>query len=327
MNKRNSRRALLTLATAMVGCGIAPAVWAQGAYPDKPIRLIVPFPPGGGADRVARTLTQKLTQTMKTSFVVENRGGGNGTIALDAVAKAPADGYTLGLTLTDHLALNPALFDRLPYDGARDLAPVALIASYPFIFAVNPSSGPATMAKALESATAAPDAVSVGFPSANSRLAIEQLQRRAKVQLNQIPYRGIAQGLPDLIGGRITFWIGTSATLRAPIEGKQVRGLAVTSAKRLPALPDIPTVSELGFPDYETVSWYGLLAPAKTPAPIVAQLNAAINAALSDPEVKAAFEADGATILGGSSAAFKETWLNDTKRLGAIAKELGLKAN
>ncbi len=327
MSRRQSRRAVLAIASALAACTLSPAASAQGAYPEKPIRLIVPFPPGGGADRVARTLTKKLEQTMKTAFVVENRGGANGTIALDAVAKAPADGYTLGLTLTDHLALNPALFERLPYDGIKDFAHVALIASYPFVFAVNPNSGPATMSQALTSAKAAPQSVSIGFPSANSRLAIEQLQRGAGVEFNVIPYRGIAQGLPDLIGGRITFWIGTSATLRAPIEGNQVRGLAVTSSRRLPALPNVPTVAELGFPGFETVSWYGLLAPSKTPGAIVARLNAEINAALSDPEVKAAFEADGATILGGTSATFKDTLLSDTKRLGAVAKDLGLKAN
>lgn len=327
MIKKFFRRTALILATAVVGCVIMPAASAQAAYPEKSIRLIVPFPPGGGADRVARTLTRKLTQTMKTAFVVENRGGANGIIALDALAKAPADGYTLGLTLMDHLALNPALFEHLPYDGTKDFAPVALLASYPFVFAVNANGGPLTMAQALASAKAAPTSISIGFPSANSRLAIEQLQQRAGVQLNVIPYRGIAQGMPDLLGGRLSFWIGTSATLRGPIEGEQVRGLAVTSAKRLPVLPDVPTVAELGFPGFETVSWFGLLAPAKTPAAIVARLNTEINAALNDPKVKADFEADGATLLGGSSAAFEETLLDDTKRLGAIVKELGLKAN
>src|SRR6218665_2008762 len=141
MIKKFFRRTALTLATAVVGCVIMPAASAQAAYLEKSIRVIVPFPPGGGADRVARTLTRKLTQTMKTAFVVENRGGANGIIALDALAKAPAD----GLTLMDHLALNPALFEHLPYDGTKDFAPVALLASYPFVFAVNANGGPLTM--------------------------------------------------------------------------------------------------------------------------------------------------------------------------------------
>lgn len=325
---RIPRRTIFAAACAAYGLALMPiTAQATDTYPEKPIRLVVPFPPGGGADRVARVLTKKLEQTMKANFVIENRGGANGSIALDVVAKAPADGYTLALTLTDHLALNPALFGKLRYDAVKDFIPVALIASYPFVFAVSAADGPASMTQALASAKAAPGSVAIGFPSANARLGIEQLQRHADVKLNVVPYRGIAQGFPDLIGGRLAFWIGTSATLRTHVEGGKVRGLAVTSGKRLPALPDVPTVAELGFPGFETVSWYGVLAPAKTPPAIIGMLNAQINAALNSPEVKAAFEADGATILGGSSDRFTETLRSDTKMLGAMVKELGLKAD
>lgn len=329
MQRRKTFLRLVTVsACAALGFLACPeAVHAAQAYPEKPIRLLVPFPPGGGADRVARALTKKLEQTMQASFVIENRGGANGTIALDAVAKSPADGYTLALTLTDHIALNPAMSDKLPYDTFKDFAPVALVASYPFVIAANSLGGPVSMVRALESAKAAPESLAIGFPSANARLAIEQLQRRAGVKLNVIPYRGIAQGLPDLIGGRLAFWIGTSATLRTHIEGGKVQGLAITSAKRSPALPDVPTVAELGFPGFETVSWYGVLAPAKTSPAIIATLNAQINAALNSPEVRAAFEADGATILGGSSDRLLETLRSDTKTLGALVRELGLKAD
>lgn len=300
------------------------AVHAQG-YPDKPIRLLVPFPLGGGSHKVARTLTKKLEELMKVSFVVENKGGANGSIALDALAKSPADGYTLALTLTDHIALNPALFEKLPYDPMKDFAHVALITSYPFVYSVDAGAAPATMAQAIAAAKASPGSTPIGFPSANARIGIEQLQRRAGVELTVVPYRGFGQGMPDLLGGRITFWIGTSATMRGYIDGGKVRGLAVTSSKRLSAMPDIPTIAELGYPGYETVSWYGLLAPAKTPKAIVAKLNAQVNAALQSPEVPAAFEADGATLLGGTPEKFTETLRSDIKTLGVLAKTLGLK--
>ncbi|MBE2242688.1 MAG: tripartite tricarboxylate transporter substrate binding protein [Burkholderiaceae bacterium] len=313
---------------AMLGSASIPrAALAAVAYPSKSIRLLVPFPPAGGADRVTRTLTRKLEQTMGATFVIENKGGANGTIALDTLAKAPADGYTLCLTLTDQPALNPALFDKPSYDTFRDFATVSLIASYPFVPAPAADSGLTSMKQAIDAVRASPESVSVGFPSANARPGLEQLQRRARARFNVTPYQGIALGMPDLIGGRLGIWIGTSATLRSHIEGGTVRGLAITAAKRLPSLPDVPSVTELGFPGFETVSWYGLLAPAATPRSIVSTLNARVNEALASPEVRSAFEQDGATLLGGNPERFHQGLRADTQSLGAPAKELSLNAD
>lgn len=317
----------VALVGAVFAAAFSPAAMAQANYPDKPIRFIVPFPPGGGADKLARALAQKLESQLKTSVVVEHKGGGNGNVALDFLAKAPGDGYTIAMTLTDHIVLNPALFDKLTYDPIKDFAPVALLTSTPFVLAVEAKAGPASFDSMIAAAKKQPESVSIGTSGANTRLTIEQLQKRAGTKFTNVPYQGVAQGMPDLMGGRLTIWVGSIPTLRSHIEGGRVRGIAITSLSRSPVLPNVPTVHESGFPEFEAVSWFGVIAPSATPSVIVDRLNAEINIALKSAEFRTTMEADGALILGGTSAHFQEVLKTDIARIGKIAKEAGVKAN
>lgn len=298
---------------------------ADTDYPDKPVRLIVPFPPGGGGDKLARVLAPTLGELLKTSVIIDNRAGANGNIALQAVAKSRADGYTLGLTLTDHIALSPSLYDKLPFDPVKDFQPIGLIASTPYVFTVDAASGAAHLGAAIAKAKKDPGSVSIGYPTVSPLLATELLQKQSGAKFNLIPYRGIAQGMPDMLGGRLDAWVGTSVTMRGFIEGGKVRGIAVTSAQRSPALPGVPTIAESGFPGFELVSWYGIVAPAGTPAAIVAVLNAKLNETLRTPDVKAKLEADGALILGGAPEQLSRALRADMDRLGPLIKAAGIK--
>lgn len=306
--------------------GVATPAFAQGdAYPSKPIRLIVPFPPGGGGDKLARTLAPKLEELLKTSVVIENKGGGNGNIALQSVATAPADGYTIGLTIMDQIALSSSLYEKLPFDPVRDFAPVGLVVSTPYVFTVETKSGAANLAAAVTKAKKDPGGVTIGYPTVSVRLATEMLQRQAGAKFNTIPYRGIAQSMPDLLGGRLDFWAGTTVTMRSFIEAGKVRGVAITSAKRSPALPGVPTVAESGYPGFELVTWYGIVAPAGTPKPVIDKLNAQLNSALNSPDIRSKMEADGALVLGGAPDRLAQVLKDDMARLGSLIKQAGIK--
>lgn len=312
---------------ALIGVmGTATLARAQpGTYPDKPIRLVVPFPAGGGGDKLARTLAPKLEELLKASVVIDNRGGGNGIIALQAVSSAAPDGYTIGLAIMDHIALSQALYDKLPFDPVRDFTPVGLVVSTPYVFTVEAKSGPANLASAIAKAKKDPGGVSIGYPTVSVRLATEMLQRQSGAKFNTIPYRGIAQGMPDLLGGRVDFWAGTTVTMRSFIDGGKLRGVAITSAQRSPALPNIPTIAESGYPGFELVTWYGIVAPAGTPKPIVDKLNRELNAALRAPDIRAKLEADGAIVLGGSPAQLAQLLKDDITRLSPMIKQAGIK--
>jgi len=326
---RPSRRRTLAATLALAGLGALPmgALAADAAYPDHAIRLIVPFPPGGGGDKLARLLATPLGNSLHAGIVVENKGGANGNLALQSVASAKADGYTIGLTLTDHIALNPFLYDKLPYDPTRDFAPIGLVVSTPYVLTVASKQGPATLADVLAQSKKAPGSFSIGYPTVSPLLATRLLQTQAGITFNMIPYRGVAQGMPDMLGGRLNAWVGTSVTMRGFIEGGTVRGIAVTSKARSPALPDVPTIAENGFPDFDLVTWYGLVAPAGTPAPVIEKLNASLNTALKDPEFLRQMQADGAVPLPGAPERFSQLLESDMKRLGPMIREAGIRGD
>lgn len=320
-----SRCRRICVALALTVASLAPAMAQGDTYPSKPIRLIVPFPAGGGGDKLARTLAPKLEELLKASLVIENKGGGNGNIALQSVASAPADGYTIGLTIMDQIALSPSLYDKLPFDPVRDFTPIGLVVSTPYVFTVETKTGATSLAAAVAKAKKDPGSVSIGYPTVSVRLATEMLQRQVGAKFNTIPYRGIAQSMPDLLGGRLDFWAGTTVTMRSFIDAGKVRGVAVTSAKRSPALPSVPTVAESGYPGFELVTWYGIIAPAGTPKPIVDKLNAKLNAALNSPDIRSKMEADGALVLGGSPERLAQLLKEDMARLGPLIKQAGIK--
>jgi tripartite-type tricarboxylate transporter receptor subunit TctC len=247
---------------------------AAAAYPDRPIRIVVPFAPGGGTDVVARTLAQEMARDLGASIVIENKPGAGTIIGTQAVATSDPDGYTL-LMGTFANAVNPSLKAKLPYDPHRDFAPVALIARSFNIVVVNPKSPYRSIADLIAAAKAEPEKLSYGTygTGTSAHLAGELFKNLARVNLTTVPYKGAAPAITDLIGGQIQVMFTTVASAASLIQGGQLRALAVTSVQRSPAFPDVPTVAEAGVPGYSAESWYGLFAPARTPPEVIARLN------------------------------------------------------
>jgi tripartite-type tricarboxylate transporter receptor subunit TctC len=247
---------------------------AWAGYPDRIIRIVVPFAPGGGTDMVARTLAQEMTKDLGASIIIENRPGAGTIIGTQTVATSEPDGYTL-LMGTFANAVNPSLNAKLPYDAHKDFAPVALIARSFNIVVVNPNSPIKTVADLIAAAKAEPDKLSYGTygTGTSAHLAGELFKHMARVNLTAVPYKGAAPGITDLIGGQIQVMFTTVASAASLVEAGQLRAIAVTSAERSPAFPQLPTVSEAGVPGYAAEAWYGLYAPAKTPLDIIDRLN------------------------------------------------------
>jgi tripartite-type tricarboxylate transporter receptor subunit TctC len=247
---------------------------AAAAYPDRPIRIVVPFAPGGGTDVVARTLAQEMARDLGASIVIENKPGAGTIIGTQAVAASDPDGYTL-LMGTFANAVNPSLKAKLPYDPHRDFAAVALIARSFNIVVVNPKSPYRSIADLIAAAKAEPEKLSYGTygTGTSAHLAGELFKNLARVNLTTVPYKGAAPAITDLIGGQIQVMFTTVASAASLIQGGQLRALAVTSVQRSPAFPDVPTVAEAGVPGYSAESWYGLFAPARTPPEVIARLN------------------------------------------------------
>lgn len=301
--------ALLTLAAA----ACAPAI-AQGGWPTKPIRMIVPYSAGGGADNAARVLAQRLSATLGTQVVVDNRPGASGMIGAQAVAKAEADGYTM-LYDSSTFAVNPSL-RKMPFDPAKDLAPVSLVVTVPNILVVPAKSPSADIKAFLERARNNPGRVSFASYGAGSpaHLAGELLNRDARVSMLHVPYKGGAPALADVIGGQVDSYFASAGSGLGYVQSGQVKALAVTSRERMALLPQVPTVAESGFPDFEVLEWNGVFVPAGTPKPIVDRLAAEIQAAVKAPDTRARLVKLGADPVGGTPAAFAAFLATQTKR-------------
>jgi tripartite-type tricarboxylate transporter receptor subunit TctC len=299
-----SRRCALAMTMALACAAAGPSL-AADAYPSKPIRMIVPFPPGGGTDAIARDVANELSTTLKWNFVVENRPGSGGNIGVDAAAKSAPDGYTIALGQTSNLAINPTLYGHLPYDPLKDLTPVALVASAPLVFVVKADSPYKNLADLVAAAKAKPGSLNFASPGNGTvtHLTGELLQKEAGVTFTHVPYKGGSMAMTDLLGGRIQIYAGSVPTLLGHIKSGQLRAIVVTSAQRDPNLPQVPTVGET-YKGFEAVTWFGFVAPAGTPQPTVAKLNVEINKALKTPELKKRLNDEGATVLGGSPEQF-----------------------
>ena len=275
------------LALALGATAHAQAPAPAAAFPTKPIRLIVPFPPGGGTDMIARAVAQKMADQNKWNVIVDNRPGAGGNLGVDAASKADPDGYTLVMGQTSNLAINPTLYKKLPYDPLKDLVPVALVSSSPIVMAVLVNSRFNTFADVVAASKSKPDTVTLGYSGNGTvaHLAGEQAQKAAGIQLRHIPYKGAAQAMTDLVGGQIDLYMSSVPTLLGQVRNGKLKVIAITSAKRSAQLPDVPTLAESGYKGFEAVTWFGVLAPANTPAAIVAQLNKAINQALKQPDM------------------------------------------
>ncbi|WP_236024254.1 Bug family tripartite tricarboxylate transporter substrate binding protein [Comamonas suwonensis] len=274
-----------------------PAPW-----PAKALRMVVPFTPGGGTDAVARLISERVSTANHWTMVVENKPGAGGNIGLDTVAKAAPDGYTFGLGQTANLAINPALLPSMPFNPKTDLLPVALVAAQPVVLVVPADSPWKSIQDLIKAAKAEPGNIKQGLASTGTvgHLAGEMLSFKAGIKVLNIPYKGAAPAITDLLGKQTHYMFGTPQAVYPMLKGKRLRALAVSSAKRLTILPEVPTVAESGFPGFEAVDWKLIVAPKNTNAEIAKKLNTAVNKALQDPAVLKQLQDEGSTPLGGS---------------------------
>ena len=278
---------------------------AQSDYPSRPVRIIVPSPPSGGTDIVARVLAQHFSNAFRQQFFVENRPGAGNVIGIEAAARAAPDGYTL-LVSASTIALNSVLYKKVPYDPVRDFAPITLAATAPNILVVNPKLPIKSLADLIAAAKAQPGKLTYGTPGIGTspHLCMELFKSMAGVDLQHVPYKGTAAAVMDIIGGQIDAAFATALTAKPLIDAGRLRALAVSGPRRIDTLPSVPPVAEAGVPGYEAMQWYGLLAPAGTPAAVVERVHAEAMVALRSPEMKARLASDGAEPLGTTPAEF-----------------------
>ena len=292
-----TRRSLLTIACVAAGAALTPlATLAQAAYPAKPIRLIVPFPPGGGTDILSRLVAQKLTESAKWTVVADNRAGAGGTIGITEAAKAAPTGYDLVMGQKDNMVVGPWLYKNLPWDPTKDFAPIAHVAYTPVIIATSANSRFKTLADVVAAAKAAPDTITYGSPGNGTtiHLAGDLFEKAAGIKIRHVPYKGSNPAMMDALAGNVDLLVSSVPSAMSQIKSGKLRPLAVTSAKRSTSLPDVPTVAEQGFKDFDVSTWYGVFAPAGTPKEIVTAVNAEINKLLATAEMKDAIHAQGA---------------------------------
>jgi tripartite-type tricarboxylate transporter receptor subunit TctC len=315
--------ALCTLVLA-----VAPGAGAQApAYPSHPVRIVVPFPAGGTTDILARAVAQRFSEALGQPFIVDNRPGAGGNIGAELVARSAPDGYTLVMGTVGTHAINPSLYAKMPYDHVKDFVPVFLVAGVPNVLEVNPDVPVHTVAELVAYAKANPG--KLNFASSGSGTSIhlsgELFKTMSGVTMQHVPYKGSAPALQDLLGGQVQLMFDNLPSSMALIKSGKLRPIAVTSAHRSAALPDLPTIAESGYPGFEASSWFGLLAPAGTPAAVVARLNAEGNKWLASPEAKEKLAAQGAIAAGGSPEDFARHVTAETTKWAKVVKESGAK--
>jgi tripartite-type tricarboxylate transporter receptor subunit TctC len=318
-----ARAGWLSVGTALLLSLAAPA---RAAYPDHPIHIVVPFPPGGSVDTLARQIGQRLTTRWGQGVVVDNRAGANSVLGSNDVAKAPADGYTL-LINAGNLVINQHLL-KTPYDPETDFAPVALLAKGAMIVAVTPGLPARSFTELVALAKAKPERLdfAIGSNGSPGHIATELLMRRAGIPLFIVPYKGSTPAYQDLVGGQISGMVEPALGIMPFIQSGTIRGLAVTSAERIEALPDMPTVAESGVPGFAFYSWYGLWSPGGTPPELVATLNEAVNRVLAAADLRALLVAQGFTPQNGSPADFTTMLKAESRAIGEIVREANIKA-
>jgi tripartite-type tricarboxylate transporter receptor subunit TctC len=312
--------------TAIFLATLTVSAFAQ-SYPTKTIRVVVPFPAGGGTDIIAREVMNKMSTTLGWSFVIDNKPGSGGNLGVDAVAKAAPDGYTIALGQSSNVAINPSLFSKMPYDSVKDLAPISLVASSPMVLVVGADSPFKTLADVVAASKAKPG--SLNFATSGNgtvaHLSGEVFQKAAGIKFTHVPYKGAAQATTDLIGGQVQLSMSSVPTLIGHIRSGKMRPIAVTSLTRVDDIPQVPTIAESGYKGFETITWFGFVAPAHTPKDIVSKLNAEINKALQSPDVKKKLSDQGADILGGSPEKFGALIKSDIAYWAPVIKESGAK--
>ena len=295
-------------------------------FPAKPIRLIIGFPPGGGADTVARLIVPKLSEQLGQQVVIDNRAGASGNIALELLAKSPPDGYSLMLT-TPTVTVNPALYAKPGYDPVNDFAPVALMATTIYVLVVHPSLPVKSVKELVALARAKPRQLfySSGGNGSAAHLSLELFRSMARIEIVHVPYKGIAPALIALLSGEVQFSSGSPTSTLPFIKEGRLRALAVTSAGRSAFVPDLPSISEAGVPGYETTAWYGTLAPARTPRPIIDKLNAAFLAVIALPDIRASLHGQSFEITPSTPEAFSALIRSELGKWGKIVKDSGMR--
>ncbi len=296
-------------------------------YPNKPIRMVVTFPPGGSSDAVVRLLLPRLADKLGQPIVVDNRPGAGGNIGLSLVAKAAPDGYTLGVGAAGGLAANVSLYPQMPFDPVKDFKPVTLLASSPFVLVANPGISAKTLPELIAHAKAAPGKFSIGHGGNGTamHLSSQLLAQLAGVQFVEVPYRGSGPATLDALAGQVPLAMVDLVAALPHIKAGKLLALAVTGTQRQPTVPDVPTMAEAGVPGYESTGWFGLVAPAGTPASIVARLNAEVVAALADPEIARAMRAQGVEPAPTRPEEFERFIKSETQKWAKVIKASGTK--
>ena len=318
-------RAAMSALAFCIGLGGAAA--AQGAWPDRPIRMLISFPPGGSSDAIGRIVQPGLEKRLGQPIVVENRPGAGGMIAIDAVSKAAPDGYTIGLGGAGALGGNVALGEKMPYDPRKDVAPVTVLSASPFILAAAPSLAATSLRDVIAQSKREKLAIGHGGNGTLMHLTAEMFNQMAGIKLPMVPYRGIAPVVTDLIGGHVALGIVDPPSAVAAIEGGKIKAVAISSAARFPRLKDVPTFAEQGLPGFESFGWFGIVAPAKTPPAVIAKLNAALVAELKEPSVVERIRKLGAEPMPQTPAEFSafilreiDKWTKVVAASGGLAK-------
>ncbi|MEP9379299.1 tripartite tricarboxylate transporter substrate binding protein [Aquabacter sp. CN5-332] len=329
MSKRtNMPTRRLVVAATLSLVALAPiGAMAQANYPSKPVTIIVPFPPGGGNDVVARLLSQGLGKKFNQRFIVQNVAGANGSVGLNMLARAEPDGYTLGVAAAGPMAVNPNLYSDLPYDPVKDFEPIANVVNTPLLLVLNPKVKANTIPELIAEAKANPDKFSYGSPGIGNsgHLAGELFNSMAGLKIVHVPYSGNGPAMTDLLGGQVQMLWSSIPSVLPHVQQGALKGIAIGSAQRLPALANIPTVAET-VPGYEAYSWVGLIAPKGTPRPIIDKLNAAIKELLSTPEAIATVEKIGAIPVASTPDEFREYIKAEIKKWGDVIRDAKITA-
>ena len=319
------RRFVLALAAALAAASFAQAQ----DYPNKPVKVVVSFPPGTTPDLTARTVTPFLSQLLGQPFVIDNRSGAGGNIGADVVAKSPPDGYTLLVSTNGPVAINQALYQNMPYDTMNDLAPISLLVTAPQILVVGNDVPVKSVKDFVDYARQNPGKMSYGTTGngSASHLTMEDLKLREKLDIVHVPYRGFPQAVGDITGGQIQTMFAIAAGVLPHISAGKMKGIAITSAKRSAAAPETPTMVELGYQGFESYAWIGLLAPAKTPPEILAKLSEATMKSLKMPEAREALQKQGYDVVGGTATEFDAFRRAEAKKWGEVIQRTGAKAD
>jgi tripartite-type tricarboxylate transporter receptor subunit TctC len=303
----------------------AGAAMAQANYPTKPVRLIIPFAPGGPSDIIGRLVGQKLGDHLGQSVVADNRGAAGGIVGFELAARAAPDGYTLLLGSAGGLTMNPSLYLKLPYDPQRDYVPITQLTVGPNLMCVHPSVAAKTVQDFVALARAKPGQINFASAGTGNRLAAEMFRIATGISIVNVPYKGTGQAIGDLVGGQVQMMMINPVAAVPQVRGGKLRGLAVTSLKRASIMPDVPTIAESGVAGFEYVSWHAILAPAHTPAAVTKRLYADLLKVLASPDVKERFASQGLDTVGATPDAFKTVIREETLRLAKLIKEVGIK--